>query len=517
VLDIHTPAQQPLSYDEQRFWITYNGELSNQKELRQELKKLHHSFNSKSDTEVVIAAFKEWGIECFSRFNGTWAMAIFDTEARTITLARDRYGIKPLYYSLPRGKLAFASEIKALLALPDIRPRMERERVLEFLLQIPGDGRKSFFTHIHEFPAAHYATISIDAPGTLKPEAYWHPSSTIADISEEEAGRQFRDLFFAVMEDQMQNRRDVGVSVSGGVASTAIAMAMRELMGTNTILHSFSAIFEEPGNDERNFVSATNSASHSIANWVTPSADDFMYELDTLLWHQEAPFATPGMYGQWCVMRAAREGQTPVLFDGFAAHDLLGTPVPRPVQSGWQKLSSSMQSSHRNDRKALRRLVPALKETVPPDDTTPPMASQLHQMDRSAMAFSVEPRLPFLDHRLADFCQALPEHLKPQRRSGALLLRKSLEDMLPDMIVHREEVAGYAAPLNYWMKSTLLPAFLRDIKQSRMPVVPLVDGGALREIVTRQMENFHPALAPLLFRIFILNRWMVRFHTHASI
>ncbi len=493
-------ATQPLTEATARYWITMDGALYNYRELRETLKTKGHRFTTDSDAEVALAAYAEHGMECFQHFNGPWAMAILDTQERSLLLARDPAGQRPLYYWGHRSGLAFASEIKALFALPEIRPKMERPSIDDFLrFGSTSNPQKTSFAHIQALAPGHAVLVPLDTPAQVKPLAYTQASAPDMPGSDADTVAAFRDLFFAAIERQRQSPFEVGTCLTGGVASTAIACALRQQLGADVMFHSFTAMTDTPGHDERTWVIAANSATHTLSNLVVPLPEDFMAELDLLLWHHDEPFADTSSYGQWCVARAAREAQIPVLFDGHGAGTGF-TPAAKP---------SLMQKLLQRDGRDENRLLAKLSMGMNMNNAAPePLAAVLRRGDRSSMAFGVELRTPYLDQSLAAFTRRLPA----AQMHNNQLLRRALGDLLPEPILNRAHSPAFRLPMAEWVQNAIMPAFLRDIKLARLPLVPMVHGGELRELVTRQMERPDVALAPLLFRLFIANRWMQRFN-----
>ncbi len=477
----------------QRYWVSFDGALYNADALRAEL---HVEGN---DAQLAIAAWDAWGGECFNRLNGAWAMAIYDREKRALILSRDRFGIRPLYYWVNRNKLVFASEIKALFALPDIRPRMERQVMADFLHHgTPDLGTQNFYSHITALPAAHYAVLPLDAPLPVKPVRYWQVSSEPAHLGDDAAASRFGELLRdAVALRAGRATGPIGAGFTGGVASAAVAATLRRHLPADILLNSFTAHFP-PEQDERTWLTLLNSVAHSLTNSVNPLPEEMMVDLDTLLWHQEMPFAHPATYTEWCVLRTAFEAQVPTLLTATGADEMFGiAPPAETARRGWLNRNTP--------ERALERLMPETLANPPAAASlTPPLQSE----DRNSAAFAISTHAPLLDHRLVELIATL----SPAQRTNLATLRRAFRDTLPEPLLNREGHGSYSAPLQSWMQTTILPAFMQDIKQARLPLVPAIDGGALRELVTRQLARPDAALTPLLFRLFIANRWMLRFH-----
>lgn len=231
ILDLSDAGKCPMSYggaDGRRYWITYNGEIYNFLELRSELQKLGHRFHTETDTEVVLAAFAQWGGDCLLRFNGMWALAIWDTVERVLFLARDRFSVKPLYY-LSTGRFAFASELKAFLALDTFSPGLNEEIVpgiIQNSYSYEGTNQETILRGIRRLPGGHCLVLKDDGHYTIK--KWWETQDHIPQIPAryEEQVEQFRELFLDAVRIRMRSDVPIGTCLSGGIDSSAIASSM---------------------------------------------------------------------------------------------------------------------------------------------------------------------------------------------------------------------------------------------------------------------------------------------------
>lgn len=489
---------QPLAINGGEYWISFDGVLYNAASLRNTLEELGHTFTDGSDAELAITAYIHYGRECFQYLDGPFALAILDLKNQQLILGRDPLGQRPLYYWTHRSRLAFASEIKALFAIPEIRPKLERQSITEYI-RFGGllGNNKTNFSHIQALPPGQMIVLAWNENVTVKPAPYTQAKSN-APLDQNSLPATLRKAFNHALEKQRHSTKDVGSCLTGGILSTAIATALRKQMGDDLIINSFSAIFQDPGLDERTWITAANGAAHTLSNWVLPEADDFMNELDMLLWYQDEPFAHPGVYAQWCVIRAAREAKTTILLDGLGAETYFGV----------QESPSFMQRFMSGRSDESRMLAKLLSNTGGTTGQAPALANALRTSDRNSMAFSIELRQPYLDRSVRE----LSEHVTSGMKDNQQFLRAALADYLPEPIGTRAHLPAFTVPLDAWMQSAILPAFLRDIRHARIPLVPIVHGGELRELVSRQMERPNPALNHLIFRLFIANRWMQRFN-----
>ena len=234
ILDLSDTGWQPMSTPDGRYHLLFNGEIYNYVELRSDLEATGRRFHSTGDTEVLLAAWAAWGPQCLPRLVGMFAFAVLDTEAQRLLLARDPFGIKPLFFAEAGGRLAFASEIAPLLALPGISRRAAPGPVYDYLRHgvIDHDG-SSLFADIRRFPPAHYAEIDLRSPTGLEPRRYWRlaPDAHL-DLSRAQGASRLRELFLESVRLHLRSDVKVGTALSGGIDSSAIVLAMREVGGS---------------------------------------------------------------------------------------------------------------------------------------------------------------------------------------------------------------------------------------------------------------------------------------------
>lgn len=339
ILDLSPRGHQPMQSADGKCWITFNGEIYNYVELREELRALGHEFKTGTDTEVILHSWQQWGKTCLSRFNGDWAFCIADLRKAEpeLFLARDRYGIKPLFFADTSEAFWFASEAKCLVghAVP-FKPR--EQAVVRFLFggELPaGDGPDTFFEGIEQLPPGH--AISITAAG--REQVPWYNlrrASRKIEAPDERAavGQMVQQVHEAV---RLRLRADVpvGSCLSGGVDSSSIVGTMRNLLdaGQAGELHTFSAVYKTKGNyNESEWIKQAVSHSRSQPHYTFPDEAPLEEMFDRMVWHQDEPFQTASIFAQWCVMKEARTQGVTVLLDGQAADELLGGYQPGTCQ-----------------------------------------------------------------------------------------------------------------------------------------------------------------------------------------
>src|SRR5262245_60313931 len=446
-----------------RCWITYNGEIYNHVELRRELEARGRHFHSTSDTEVILAAYLEWGHACLERMNGMFAFALWDAHTRELFCARDRLGVKPFYYQWDGRTLAFASEPGALVLTQPRRivPRLAAIRDLVALDWVDHEAQ-TFFMGLSQLPAGHYLLwgekgLAVHRWWTLDP-------SRRATGSPADWEREFEALFTDAVRLRLRADVEVGSCLSGGLDSSAVVTTAAPLLGRP--LRAFTVAYDEgPAYDERAYVRATVAASGAASDIVVPDGRDFWSTFDRLAADQDEPTAGPGVYSQWHVMRLAHAHGLKVLLDGQGGDETLGgywrylplrlrdllcdgqfgallamfgpvasrlgttttlaltlepwlpsgvvAPLRRAFGQGKDRvLAPSLRGITDAPPAKPRAFETAVRNQMAFDTVTRLLPSLLRYEDRNSMAFSIETRLPFLDYRLVEFLFSLPDDQK---------------------------------------------------------------------------------------------------------
>ena len=389
IVDLSAAGHQPMSTADGRYWIVYNGELYNHPELRAQLERDGCVFTSRSDTEVILQAFARWGPGCLPRFNGMWAFLIFDTRTNLLFGARDRFGIKPLYYwRSPLGSLAFASEIKQFTALPGWQARLNWQRAFEFLRwgafdhteetlfegvqQIPPGGcfqlnvpsvkqaGSEAQSSILRFPQQEKpANISAGREGELKIETWYRlPSTPQRRLSLTDAAEELRDLLADAVRLRLRADVPVGSCLSGGLDSSSIVCLMHEQLrrsGKSYRQEAVSSCTDDPRCDERRFMEAVVQQTGIRTHCVWPLPETLFETLDRLTWHQDQPFSSTSVFAQWTVFAEAKQQGLIVMLDGQGAdeqlagyHSFYGSWFAELALRGqWNALRKEMQSCGR--------------------------------------------------------------------------------------------------------------------------------------------------------------------------
>jgi len=473
IIDLSAGGHQPMRSADGRYLLVYNGEIYNYKELRQELRQAGYQFLSDSDTEVLLVAWMHWGSACLSRLKGMFAFAISDARDGTLSLVRDAFGIKPLFYRHVDGQLIFGSELPAILALTPQEPRLDWQSAYDYLVHGRYDhGDRTFVEGIRHVPPGTILTLSPQTGAVSTPATWWTPSIKAREtISMADAAMQLRERFLQNVRLHLRSDVPLGAALSGGVDSSAIVCAMRHIE-PDLPIHTFSFIAKGSQKSEERWVDQINASVGATGHKVVVEPHELAADLDDMIRAQGEPFGSTSIYAQYRVFKLAKEHGITVALEGQGADELLagynGYPAHRLVsllqqgrlaqawafmnrQKDWPGRPASrtiMQEAvalmlpdalyHRARNAAGRKSAPSwlnveqcieagVTTRFPRDNWPSPERGRclmgelaqsltrrglgwlLRHGDRNSMRFSIESRVPFLTTDLADFLLGLPE------------------------------------------------------------------------------------------------------------
>jgi len=364
ILDVSPGGHQPMSYRDGRYWIVFNGEIYNHAELKRELEVAGHRFVSRSDTEVLLAAYAEWGQDCLARIEGMFAFVLVDCVSKRAFVARDRFGIKPLYYWVgPQGTLAFASEIKQFSLLPGWSPAINGQRAYEFLAWSMLDHTdETLFRGVFQLPPGCFVTLDLDGlplasrDGRLQVAQWYRLAAQPYDGDLASAAQRFGDIFAHSVRTHLRADVPVGSCLSGGLDSSSIVcMADRVLRseGAATPQHAFSSCSTIKRFDEREYMEEVVRHTGVQAHYVYPDLSDLLRDLDRITWHQDEPFGSTSIFAQWSVFALAADAKVKVMLDGQGADEqLAGYPEYHGANFGslfrqlrWVELAREMMAT----------------------------------------------------------------------------------------------------------------------------------------------------------------------------
>lgn len=337
IIDISARGHQPMCTRDAQFWIVFNGEIYNYVELREDLRREGYSFDTQSDTEVILSAYRAWGRACLNRFNGMFAFLLLDRRKGKVLAVRDRFGIKPLYYWVsPMGDVAFASEIKQFAVLDGWAAKLNPQRVYDYLTWgLTDHSRETLFSGV--FQVRPGELLEIGVPGARSngdaviptepavPTRWYNLSPRPFTGSFEDAAAEFHDIFTQSIRVRLRADVPVGSCLSGGIDSSSIVCTMDRLLPSAqpSLQRTFSACARVPRYDERFFIDEVVRSARVGAHYVYPSLPDLFTDLDCITHHQDEPFGSTSIFAQWCVFRLARENGVTVMLDGQGADEQL--------------------------------------------------------------------------------------------------------------------------------------------------------------------------------------------------
>lgn len=545
ILDLSADGHQPMHYLDEKYTITYNGEIYNYLEIREELTAYGYAFKSDTDTEVILASYDKWGQECVQKFNGMWAFAIYDKEKNIIFCSRDRFGIKPFYYTEVNQKFIFGSEIKQLLMFQDDN-FANKEMIIDYLVtSIQEYNNNTFFKNIYKLEASHNMIYNLENHKYKFYKYYEINFSEKTEILNESVCSYEKELERAI-EYRLRSDVRVGTCLSGGLDSSTVA-AIGSKKYKKIASQKFIAIHAkstEKETDESRYAKIVADTANLELNIIEPTYEDFKKYIDEVVYTQEEPFGSPSIFMQYFVMKKAKELGCKVMLDGQGGDEtLLGYEKYFPSayidifkNEGAIKTLIQIKKSNENNSKMSIKWI--LKYTIGSlfsgmrkneykrrtsfmknynnkfsffDDlakkyfnvnelqsyeieyTNLPIL--LRYEDKNSMRHSVETRLPFIDYKTLE--SALNSNIKYKIKDGwtKYILRKILNKYLPDEIVWRKNKLGFNAPENVWMEN--LSKEIKDVLQKSIIINELCD----IEVLLKQLNTMDNRLKWRLYNV----------------
>ncbi|MDA8824351.1 asparagine synthase (glutamine-hydrolyzing) [Schleiferiaceae bacterium] len=517
ILDLSPSGHQPMVGPSGNL-LVYNGEVYNFLEIKKELEGLGHRFQTESDTEVILHAYDQWGPESVSKFIGMWSFCIYDRAKNQLFISRDRFGIKPFYYYHKDGNFIFGSEVKSLVKLPEVDKTHNEKAIFQYFSGGKlGDLSETFYSHIRELPAASNMLIKLDDLSFEINQYYDLEAHSKAQRGEGPFTLEgFKEVFEDAVRIHMRADVEVGSCLSGGLDSSALVYSA-EQKNNGRPYKTFSAVFPGESIDESHFIDELLATNDKLIGYrIIPDAKTYWEDLDRLIYHQDFPIASTSMFAQWQVMKLASENGIKVLLDGQGADEILGgysyftgsflldlmskgkfgkalseggkikenrgvSPLLQLGRAFSHTLPAGLQGKIRSQQRLgssflnqeiQHELDSSLKRHSIKDNylkhCLEAIEGNLHNLlryeDRNSMAFSVESRVPFLDHRLVEYSLKMPIDLKIKNAWTKYPLRRMMDKNIPDSIVWRKDKKGFVTPQKNWKKEldTQLSSYLQD-------------------------------------------------------
>lgn len=565
IIDLHEGANQPFVDETSGLIIVFNGEIYNYKEIRETLKQEGHIFNTESDTEVLLKAYLHWREKCVDKLIGMWSFVVFDEKKNSLFVCRDRFGIKPLYYVRTKNTIAFSSEIKPFLVGGLITAEVNKNTVFKYLTNNEVDTtNETFFSGVKQFPPGNYCLFDAGNNVGLKQEPqfneYWSvhqfPDAKIKKVQPyPEQVRTFTDMFEQSIKLHLRSDVKLASCLSGGLDSSSIvAWSSKLLKNEGKKLSSFSAVFPGEDFDESKFVDIVVEHCGLDSNKIVISTEEFAKDIDKVILSQEEPFGSTGIFVQWKVFEKASSQNIKVVLDGQGSDEYLAgyysffipymyeemkrfrfwnvaltlkiyfenntnshylfsklLPFIRKLQGKKNNGSSTWVS------KELKKYVSEVRKNATPEPrqkmtvknilkkyiTTNSLPSLLRYEDKNSMYFSIESRVPFLDHRLVEYALSADYRSLLYRGITKRLLRDGVKGLVPEEILNRRDKLGFAKPEDEWLNKVIIPRLKKMITKDY--VSEYVDLNAFNEALNKP-ENYKKN-GPWLWRVYNLFKW----------
>lgn len=529
-LDLSAHGRQPLSNEDGTVWITFNGEIYNYAEIKQELVQLGHRFRSSTDSEVLVHAYEQWGVAMLSRLIGMWAFAIWDDNKKTLFAARDRFGIKPFYFGTQNGRFVFASEIKAIVALQGFKRTLNKTAFADYFNYRYVPAPNTIWNEVNKLPPAHYLMVK---NGTYTTHEYWQLKGNNQTQNQEQIAKEIDELLFNSVKQHAVSDVPIGAFLSGGYDSSAIAHYLHKM---NYPLQTFSIGFNHWENSEHHFAELV--AKQLAAKHTSYLVDDAHLELlDHLAWVYDEPLADISTLPTFMVSQVAATKVKAVMSGEGSDEIFVGYNWQRAFQqqSFWQQAKSFFSVKQNNyvvdyyaeamamgrfDQEEQKKLLhPDLHQYIPRDSDwfytkqfdkklSPLKAIQrmdikcfmgelvLTKIDRASMANSLEVRVPFLDHRLFEKIFSLHENQYHQPQQTKSLLYAQLKKVFPQEILQRKK-QGFVGPDKFYQN---MDWYKEVLTNSSLVKDQLIQQSAVDSYI-RQGENWK------LWKVVVMELW----------
>ncbi|MDP1743767.1 MAG: asparagine synthase (glutamine-hydrolyzing) [Candidatus Amesbacteria bacterium] len=534
IIDLTASGHQPMSYLN-KYWITFNGEVYNFKEERKKLEKYGYNFRSESDTEVILALYDKWGVRCVEYLRGMFAFAIYDMQKQTVFLARDRVGKKPLKYFFSPKVFAFASELKALLTLPEIKAEPDIDILETYLAYGYVPAPQTGFKNIYKLEPGHYLTLDLKHK-TLNKHCYWEIDFTKKlDLGENEWKTKILQTLEESTRLRMISDVPIGAFLSGGVDSSSIVAMMTKL--STKPVKTFTIGFSESQYDESKYAQIVSDIFHTehTVLQVKPGSVDILPELAEQF---EEPFADSSALVTYLVSRLAKQYVTVILngdggdenFSGYSHHlklwrDYLLSPLAKyfPVGKYLKSLHSGVlekyleykthfdfegpKDVYRNayqNAKAIDirdKILTADFKYYLPDDL-------LTKVDLASMKVALECRSPLLDYKMVELAAQIPFDLKVKNGKTKYIFKKSLEDILPKEILHRPKM-GFSIPLAKWFSQELNSYARSILLDKKSHINNIYPKNKIAQMLDKHSEKND--FGPQLWKLLMLELWWKKY------
>ncbi len=566
ITDFSVQGKQPMSY--MHYVIVHNGEIYNFREIRENLRQSGYTFHTMSDTEVIMAAYDKWGSDCLKHFIGMWSFVLLDTNKKIFFCSRDRFGIKPLFYAQLGNKLILGSEIKQLTAFDDFTPRINYATAFNFLYHGKIESvNESFFEGVNFLPAGHNLTYSLQSHTFSITQ--WYDINKVKRVkptSFKESSVVFKDLFTKSLLLHGESKLPVGACLSGGLDSTSIVGVSKKI---NNQLTTFSSCYTQHGYNEIEYINDAVMHYKFTNHKNYPNIHELIDNglLKKIVYHQDQPILSGSFFSEYKVFENAANNDFRIMLSGQGADEYLGgygefslvnllgllkkaklvkfagalkdtaSRQNQPVKDLLASFIVSGMGIPRFTERANKQLQLAAKGYLNTKWINEPgngfdiskyrslsdlskdalksysLPHQLLSEDRNSMMNSIESRLPFLDHRLVEFCLALPDNYIIRNGATKAVLRESLKDTLPPKVYSRHSKLGFPGPEEALFKHNY--EFINGIFKECIHLFPGIFSPQLADMHAAYYNN-KISYNNILFRTLAFATWAKEFNLMAS-
>ena len=559
IIDLSEAGNQPMSI-ENNYWITFNGEIYNYIELKAELIKLGYSFTTKTDTEVILKAYAAWGTKCFERFNGMWGMVLYDLVNNVVIVSRDRIGIKPVYIYQNKDYIAICSEIKQLKHIPNWQYNINIETAIEYLQTGYESHTDSFFADVHPIEPGTYIEIDPNDLSVSEKQPFWFPENIKPEIDDQiEAAASFNNIFLSSILLRLRSDVPIGSFLSGGLDSSSIVCTIDKMFSDNKPLNTFSMVFDGFKMDERRYVdSVLNKINKPNGYFIQPDPREFINKLNDFIYTHDEPVGGPSIYAGYCLASLAKEKNVTVILNGQGGDETLGGYwqsyyifLLNLLKSGRYlnfskhyfgsllpynnqnliKQSFFILNRFNNKRKKNTLSLKYKSRTngklsllsdfmkMSPHEKRIYEIRYLHLPrllkwdDRNTMAFSLEGRYPFLDHRLIELCLSFSQDVLYNAGWTKMPLRIGMKDILPNMVSTRKSKFGFEVPIESWLQEFSKDYLGSMRKRNDLRVREIIEDKSINTLISDHKNNDSCQKA---LRLIFLETWLQVFNVSIS-
>ncbi len=538
LLDLSSAGRQPMSNEDGTLWLTFNGEIYNYLEIRKILQQKGHIFKSTTDSEILLHGYEEWGVEILQRLKGMFAFGIWDEKKQQLFLARDRFGIKPLYYGWLGDQFYFASELKAIIYSLPSKPNLNRAAICDYLAYRFVPSPYTIWQDLYKIHPAHYLLLDFNNNGrTIETIQYWNLTTTRHKVNDTDAILKVHELIETSVKEHLRSDIRIGAFLSGGYDSSALVYYMTQ---QKYPVKTFSIGFENWEQSEHH--AAKIVSDHlNVENYNTIVGDEQLDLVDKLVYHYDEPIADISIIPTYLVSQLARQ-HTKAVFSGEGADEIfagytwqkniakynkrntylafIGGLYNKANNIFVERYAEAMAMGRFNTSNLSQYLHPEMQPYLPRNSEwfykkyyhvfdSPLKSFQyldiksfmaelvLTKIDRASMAHSLEVRVPFLDHELVEYLYNLHENVYFKKGITKYLLRSIIKNVLPATILQRQK-QGFVGPDRYYMN---IDWYAKHLSGSRLVKEKIIRAEAII-ILLQQKDHWR------LWKLVVLEKWL---------